>query len=151
MFTILPWASPNASSLRQVFVAVKKWKSYICLRRKLHLWAVSCIYAHIWLRKTWHNLFCPQKSKTLQNVACKNRKSCKTLHAKIDKVAKRCNKFLETAQNIELYIFWVFRKLYKKIAEICPDHHARKKWACWAAYNQNLAFLLLWKRSSPQW
>jgi len=28
------------------------------------------------------------------------------LHAKIEKVAKSCNiKFLETAQNIELYIF----------------------------------------------
>jgi len=45
-----------------------------------------------------------QKSKKLQKVAC-NRKSCKKLHAKIEKVAKSCNiKFLETAQNIELYI-----------------------------------------------
>jgi len=46
-----------------------------------------------------------QKSKKLQKVACKNRKSCKKLHAKIEKVAKSCNiKFLETAQNIQLYI-----------------------------------------------
>jgi len=34
------------------------------------------------------------------------------LHAKIEKVAKRCNiKLLETAQNTELHIFRVFRKL----------------------------------------
>ena len=33
----------DLSSLEQVFVVVKKRK--------------SCIYVHIWLRKTWHNLF----------------------------------------------------------------------------------------------
>jgi len=43
--------------LGQVFVAVKKWESCIYFQRKLHLCAVSCIYAQIWLRKTWHNLF----------------------------------------------------------------------------------------------
>ena len=44
-------------SLGQVFVAVKKWESCIYFQRKLHLCAGSCVYAHIWLRKTWHNLF----------------------------------------------------------------------------------------------
>ena len=44
-------------SLGQVFVAVKKWESCIYFQRKLHLCAGSCIYAHIWLRKAWHNLF----------------------------------------------------------------------------------------------
>jgi len=41
-------------------------------------------------------------------------KNCsKKLHVKIEEVAKSCNiKFLETAQNIELHIFWVFRKLF---------------------------------------
>jgi len=82
----------------QVFVAVTKRESCIYFQPKLHLCAVSCIYAHIWLWKTWNNLFCMQKSKKLRKVACKNRKSCNI-------------KFLETAQNIELYISWVFRKL----------------------------------------
>ena len=36
----------------------------------------------------------------------------KKLHAKIENVAKSCNiTTLETAQNIELHVFWVFRKL----------------------------------------
>ena len=43
--------------LGQVFVAVKKWESCIYFQQKLHLCAGSCIYAHIWLLKTWHNLF----------------------------------------------------------------------------------------------
>ena len=47
----------QALSVGQVFVAVKKWESCIYFQRKLHLCAWSCIYAHIWLRKTWHNLF----------------------------------------------------------------------------------------------
>jgi len=40
-------------------------------------------------------------------------KNCsKKLHVNIEKVAKSCNiKFLEKAQNTELHIFWVFRKL----------------------------------------
>jgi len=34
------------------------------------------------------------------------------LHAKIKNVANTCNiTTLETAQNIELHVFWVFRKL----------------------------------------
>ena len=49
----------------------------------------------------------------------------KKLHAKIEKVAKSCNiKSLETAQNIELYISWVFRKLLeavKKVAKTFPS------------------------------
>ena len=44
-------------SIGQVFVAVKKWESCIYFQRKLHLCAGSCIYAHIWLQRTWHNLF----------------------------------------------------------------------------------------------
>jgi len=46
-----------SKTYKQVFVAVKKLESCICLQQKLHLCAGSCIYAHIWLRKTWHNLF----------------------------------------------------------------------------------------------
>jgi len=49
-------------------------------------------------------------------------KSCKKLHAKIEKVAKSCNiKFLETAQNIELYISWVFRKLLEAVKKSCKS------------------------------
>jgi len=45
------------------------------------------------------------KIEKVAKVGCKNRKSCKKLHAKIEKVSKSCSiKFLETAQNIELYI-----------------------------------------------
>jgi len=44
------------------------------------------------------------------------------LHAKIEKVAKSCNiKFLETAQNIELYISWVFRKLLEAVKKSCKS------------------------------
>jgi len=43
--------------LERVFVAVKKWESCIYFQRNLQLCAVSCIYGHIWLRKTWHNPF----------------------------------------------------------------------------------------------
>jgi len=43
--------------IRASFCSVKKWRSCIHFPRKLHLCAGSCICAHIWLRKTWHNLF----------------------------------------------------------------------------------------------
>jgi len=44
------------------------------------------------------------------------------LHVKIEKVAKSCNiKFLETAQNIELHIFLVFRKLLKAVTKSCKS------------------------------
>ena len=115
-------SSKHQLSLGQVFVAVTKRESCIYFQRKLHLCAVSCIYAHIWLWKTWNNLFCMQKSKKLRKVKCKNRKSCKKLHAKIEKVAKSCNiKFLETAQNIQLYISWVFRKLLEAVKKSCKN------------------------------
>jgi len=52
------------------------------------------------------------------------------LHAKIENVAKSCNiTTLETAQNIELHVFWVFRKLLEavkkvaKVAKTCPSNH----------------------------
>jgi len=51
VFKVVQWL------LEQVFVAVKKWENCIYFQRKLHLCAVSCIYAHNWLRKTWPNLF----------------------------------------------------------------------------------------------
>jgi len=65
-----------------------------------------------------------QKSKKLQKVACKNRKSCNI-------------KFLETAQNIELYISWVFRKLLEavkkvaKVAKTCPNDYIYWKVKRW--------------------
>ena len=65
----------------------------------------------------WH-----AKIEKVAKVACKNRKSCKKLHANIEKVAKSCNtKFLETAQNIELYISWVFRKLLEAVKKSCKS------------------------------
>ena len=52
------------------------------------------------------------------------------MHAKIGNVAKSCNiATLETAQNIELHVFWVFRKLLEavkkvaKVAKTCPSHN----------------------------
>ena len=42
---------------RTSFCCGKKVRKFIYFQRKLHLCAGSCIYAHIWLRKTWHNLF----------------------------------------------------------------------------------------------
>jgi len=50
-------------------------------------------------------------------------KNCsKKLHEKFEKAVKSCNiKFLETAQNIGLHIFWVFRRLLeaqKKVAKL---------------------------------
>jgi len=72
-------------------------------------------------------------------------KNCsKKLHVKIEKVAKCCNiKFLETAQNIELHIVCVFRKLlqaaiksYKNLSwwwlheRIVANQAAGLKWTC---------------------
>jgi len=47
----------NQQLVGQVFVAAKKWKNCMYFQQKLHLCAVSCIYAHVWLLKTWHDLF----------------------------------------------------------------------------------------------
>jgi len=63
--------------------------------RKLHLFSAKVAFMR--------TFDCERLETTY--FACKNRKSCEKLHAKIEKVAKSCNiKFLETAQNIELYI-----------------------------------------------
>jgi len=43
--------------IRASFCCSKEWESCIYFQRKLHLCTGSCIYAHIWLRKTWHNLY----------------------------------------------------------------------------------------------
>jgi len=44
------------------------------------------------------------------------------LRVKIEKVAKSCNiKFVETAQNVELHIFWVFRKLLEGVKKSCKN------------------------------
>jgi len=59
--------------------------------RKLHLFSAKVAFMR--------TFDCERLESTY--FACKNRKSCKS-----------CNtQFLETAQNIELYISWVFRKL----------------------------------------
>jgi len=44
------------------------------------------------------------------------------LHTKIEKLAKSCNiKFLETAENIELHIHWVFRKPLEAVQKSCKS------------------------------
>ena len=157
--------------LGQVCVAVKKWESCIYFQGKLHLCAVSCIFAHIWLQKTWHNLFsfariwpkakifrtstsnwvralsylggvvklCHRinniETQLIRHIALfhaikEDRTKLKQFYSilfylhlhfaqYLIKIAvkserknrKSCNvKFLETAQNIELHVFWVFRK-----------------------------------------
>ena len=91
-------------SLGQVFVAVTKRESCIYFQRKLHLCAVSCIYAHIWLWKTWNNLFWMQKSKKLRKVTCKNRKSCKSCMQKSKKLQKVACKNRKSCKNLQYKI-----------------------------------------------
>ena len=44
------------------------------------------------------------------------------MHAKIENVAKSCNiTTLKTAQNIELHVFWVFRKLLEAVKKSCKS------------------------------
>ena len=93
------------SSLGQVFVAVTKRESCIYFQRNLHLCAVSCIYAHIWLWKTWNNLFCMKKSKKLRKVTCKNRKSCKKLQYKIP------------GNSSKHWIIYILSSLFRKLLE----------------------------------
>jgi len=80
--------------------------------RKLHLFSAKVAFMRCKLHLCAHlivkDLKQPVLHAKIEKVAKSNMQKSKKLqklHAKIEKVAKSCNiKFLETAQNIELYI-----------------------------------------------
>jgi len=73
-------------------------------------------------RTNWNSFVVSFFSYTFTFCAILDKSYSKKLHVKIEKVAKSCNiKFMETAQNIELHIFWVYRKLLEAVKKSCKS------------------------------
>jgi len=71
------------------------------------------------------------------------------LHAKIENVAKSCNiTTLETAQNIELHVFWVFRKLLEAVKKSCKSCK-NLPWL-WVQKTRNQKFSAVSKKSQGE-